>query len=477
MVSSVLVPQPSRAKAWVLVVLLLLLAVVGSVSYLGWRQSVPGVQSLTVPPRFVGQKTTLTVTLEARRGNVARVEVRIVQGGKSAVAARQEGAFGRRVEIPVTLESASLGLREGGAQLEVWARDDFWRPLRPDDRAIASYPLTVDLTPPKIEILAATQYVSPGGSGLVAFRVTGAARAAVTAGKLVLPSFAWGSAERGARVALLALPWDFEPGAPLAITAEDEAGNVASRGIPSEFKPRRFPHDTIEIKDAFLQAKVPELLPQHAAGRPLVEGFLVINRDLRRQAEEEKRRLGAATADKPLWEGPFTQPRNTKVFANFAETRAYVYGGREIDTQVHYGFDLASTKQSPVPAANKGAVVFAGPLTIYGNIVIVDHGLGLQTLYAHLSSVEVKVGDGVEKGQELGRTGSTGLAMGDHLHFEVLVNGVSVTPLEWWDAKWIRDHVGRPLREAGLPEIGGAAARDEEPARPAPTRPARRRAR
>ncbi len=439
-----------------LVVLLLLLAVVGSVSYLGWRQSVPGVQSLAPPPRFVGQRTTLTFTLEARRGNVARAEIRLVQGGKSTVVASQAGAFGRHVEIPVTLESTALGLREGGAQLEVWARDDFWRPLRLAERAIASYPVTVDLTPPTIEILAATQYVSPGGSGLVAFRVTGATRSTVTAGKLVLPSFAWGPAERGARVALIALPWDFQPGAPLAISAEDEAGNLVSRPIPSELKPRRFPHDTIEIKDAFLKAKVPELLPQHSASKPLVEGFLVINRDLRRQAEEEKRRIGATTAERPLWAGPFMQPRNTKVFANFAETRTYVYGGREIDSQVHYGFDIASTRRAAVPAANNGTVVFAGSLTIYGNTVIVDHGLGLQTLYAHLSGIGIRVGDAVERGQELGRTGTTGLAIGDHLHLEVLVNGVSVTPLEWWDAKWIRDHISKPLKAAGLPEIGGA---------------------
>jgi len=457
------VPRESRAKRWLLVVLLLLLAVVGSMSYLGWRQSVSGVRPLTLPPRFVGQKTPLTLTLEASRGNVAWVEVRIVQGGKSSVVTKREGAFGRRAEVPVVLEGAALGLREGGATLEVWARDDFWRPLRFDERALASYTVTVDLTPPKVEVLAATQYLSPGGSGLVAFRVTGAARTTVTAGGSLLPSFAFGPAERGARISLIALPYDVAPGAPLTISAVDEAGNTASRGIPSELRPRRFPRDTIELKDAFLQSKVPELLPQHPPGKPLLEGFLLINRDLRRQAEEAKRRIGATTADKPLWEGPFVQPRNTKVFANFAQTRTYVYGGREVDTQVHYGFDLASTRQSPVPAANKGAVVFAGPLTIYGNTVIVDHGLGLQTLYAHLSIIGVKVGDAVEQGQEVGRTGTTGLAVGDHLHFEVLVNGVSVTPLEWWDARWIRDHIGKPLKEAGLPAISGAEARDAEP--------------
>src|SRR5216110_2896764 len=476
MVSSVLVPRRSRAKIWSVIILLVLLAVVGSVSYLGWRQSVRGVVSLTPPPRFVGARTALVFTLEAARGNVAHAEIRAVQGANSAVVAKQEGALGRRVEIPVLLESARLGLREGDARLEVWTRDDFWRPLRRRDRPVASYPVTVDLTPPKVELLGATRYVASGGSGLVAFRVTGASRATVSAGKLAEPSFAWGPPERGARVALIALPWDTTRGVPLAITAEDEAGNVASRGIPSELRPRRFPRDTIEIKDTFLQAKVPELLPQRSPSQSLVDGFLVINRDLRREAEETKRRIGATTADAPLWDGPLVQPRKTKVFANFAEKRSYRYGGREIDTQVHYGYDLASTRQSPVPAANRGVVVFAESLTIYGNTVIVDHGLGLQTLYAHLSSIDVKVGDSVTKGQGLGRTGATGLAIGDHLHFEVLVNGVSETPLEWWDAKWIRDRVNRPLKEAGLPEIGnaGGVARDG-PARPVSA--ARRRAR
>ena len=124
-----------------------------------------------------------------------------------------------------------------------------------------------------------------------------------------------------------------------------------------------------------------------------------------------------------------------------------------MDTQIHFGYDLAAVQHGPVPAANSGVVVFAGPLSIYGNAVVVDHGLGLQTLYGHLSSIDVKEGDQVAKEQELGRTGSTGLALGDHLHYEVLINGVSVTPLEWWDAKWIRDHVGRPLREASLPLV------------------------
>jgi murein DD-endopeptidase MepM/ murein hydrolase activator NlpD len=448
-------------------------AAVGAVAYIGWRQTVPGVQVTSPPPALLGHKTPLTFNLQAARGNIASAEVRLVQGGKPTVIARLEGPPTPQVEFPVTVEPSALGLREGEAALEVWARDDFWRPVRLDDRAVAHFPVKVDLTPPRIEILAATPYVSPGGAALVAFRLPEAARAEVRVNGRAFPSFPWGPADKGARVALIALPWDFSGTGAMSVSAVDEAGNTASRAVPAELKSRAFPHDTIEIADAFLEAKVPELLPQRPPGQPLIDGFLVINRDQRRRAEEEKRRIGAQTGDRPLWEGAFVQPRNTKVFANFAESRTYRYQGRTVDTQVHFGYDLAATKRMAVPAANAGVVVFAGPLAIYGTTVVVDHGLGLQTLYAHLSSAGVKAGDRVAKGQEIGRSGTTGLAIGDHLHYEVLVHGVSVTPLEWWDARWLRDRVARPLQQAGLPEMGGVSA----PADPAPRRAARSRSR
>jgi murein DD-endopeptidase MepM/ murein hydrolase activator NlpD len=471
------VPRQSRSRLSLLFVLVLLLVVIGGVSYLGWRRSVPGVRVVSAPPKFLGAKTSLPLVLEASRGTIGPIEVTLAQSGKTTLAAKSDGPHGQRADVPLAIEPATLGLHDGAATLEVRARDNFWRPLRLDVGPALSVPVTIKMTPPKLEILSSTQYLSPGGVGLVVFRVDGATRAPVSVGATVFPSFAYGPPERGARVAFIALPYDFTPGPALAIRAEDEAGNVTTRGIPAEFKPRRFPHDKIQVRDSFLEAKVPELLPQRPANQSLIDGFLVINRDQRKQAEAEKRKIGAQTAPEPLWDGPFVQPRNTKVFSNFAETRTYFYQGREVDTQVHYGYDLASTKQSPVPAANKGVVAFTGPLTIYGNTVVLDHGLGLQTLYAHLSSIEVKVGDKVDKGTELGRSGSTGLALGDHLHYEMLVSGISITPIEWWDAKWIRDHVNLPLHAAGLPEITGfdATSSSDDEAAKKPVRARRRR--
>jgi murein DD-endopeptidase MepM/ murein hydrolase activator NlpD len=471
------VPRHSRLKAWILFILVLLVLVTGGVSYLAWRQSVP-VPRVTVtgtPPKQIGAKTPLSFVVEAERGAVALAEVRLVQGGSPIVVAKKEESGSPRVELAVTLDPAS-GVREGPATVEVWARDNFWRPLPPTPRPGASYEVTVDFTPPKLEVVATTPYLAPGGAGLVVIRAGDAVRAETRVGAAAFPTFALGP--QGTRVGLFALPYDYGRGAALAVNAEDEAGNSASRNFGGEVLPRKFRRDTIELTDAFLQAKVPELLPKQPASQSLIDGFLVINRDQRRQAEEEKRRLAAKTADRPLWEGPFLQPKNTKVFSNFAETRTYRYKGRDVDTQVHFGYDLASTKQASVPAANKGVVVFVGPLTIYGNAIVLDHGLGLMTLYGHLSSIAVKVGDQVNRGQEIGRSGTTGLATGDHLHYEVLVHGVSVTPLEWWDAKWIQDRIVGPLQAAGLSPTGDGAPREKAAAaNPAPARPARRAAR
>ena len=89
------------------------------------------------------------------------------------------------------------------------------------------------------------------------------------------------------------------------------------------------------------------------------------------------------------------------------------------------------------------------PSAKIGERFFIDHGMGVQSLYAHLSSMSVKVGDLVDKAQEIGRSGMTGLAQGDHLHFTQLVNGQMVNPVEWWDPKWMQDRVFRKVMEAG----------------------------
>jgi murein DD-endopeptidase MepM/ murein hydrolase activator NlpD len=215
-----------------------------------------------------------------------------------------------------------------------------------------------------------------------------------------------------------------------------------------------FSRSTIPI-DSWVARVVPPIVANtpemklSTAPEDLVQTFVRINSDLRRSNAQTIAELARKTAPEMMWKEPFEPLINAAVEAKFADFRTYTYMGKEVDRQVHLGFDLAVTQQVPIKAAQRGVVVHAAYLGIYGNCVIIDHGLGVQTLYGHLSSIGVKVGDKVDKGQVIGRSGMTGLAAGDHLHFTVLVNGTPVNPVEWWDIKWMQDRVFRKIMEAG----------------------------
>ena len=183
----------------------------------------------------------------------------------------------------------------------------------------------------------------------------------------------------------------------------------------------------------------------------LLDNYLAINGELRASNSQYLIDLADDSAQEFLWSRPFLQMPNSQVMSTFADRRTYLYEGRSVDQQDHLGYDLASTSRAPIPAANDGIVVLARFFGIYGNAVVIDHGFGLMSLYGHLSSLDVSEGDVVERGQSLGRSGETGLAGGDHLHFTMLLQGVPVNPVEWWDGHWIQDRLETKLG----PDFGG----------------------
>ncbi len=206
----------------------------------------------------------------------------------------------------------------------------------------------------------------------------------------------------------------------------------------------------IELTDAYMERVVPAILATTTEVKPegsTLDKFLVLNGELRRKNAATIASFAGKTSPEMLWGGAVFHPyTNSAVESAFADARTYVYQGRDVDHQTHLGFDLASYKGTKIVAANRGTVLFADDLGIYGRTVIIDHGMGLQSLYAHLSSIGVKVGDLVEKSQEIGRSGMTGMAAGDHLHFTMLVAGHMVNPVEWWDPHWIEDRILRKLK-------------------------------
>jgi murein DD-endopeptidase MepM/ murein hydrolase activator NlpD len=260
-------------------------------------------------------------------------------------------------------------------------------------------------------------------------------------------------ADPALRIAYFALLYDQDLNTPMRVYARDPAGNTARADFEHRVFPKPFKKSQIPVDDKFLDRVVPAILEGTTDIKPegdTLARFLAINGELRRKNAEKIASFAAQTAPEMLWRGVvFHTFKNNAVESAFADQRTYLYKGKEVDKQVHLGFDLASLSNAPVLAANRGKVLFADELGIYGNCVIIDHGMGIQSLYAHLSSIDVQPGQMVEKEQTLGRSGMTGLAGGDHLHFTMLLHGRMVNPVEWWDPHWIEDRILRKLKAAG----------------------------
>jgi hypothetical protein len=340
--------------------------------------------------------------------------------------------------------------------------------LRTPDPVTATQTLDVKLDPPALA--ATSQFVHPtqGGAEMTVYEV---GPSSVKDGVRVVhegverfyPGAPLPGGAPSQRFVMFAVPYDLEVSEDVAkkeitLFAEDAIGNRAEMRFIHKFFPRPMGKDVIELKDSFMEkvtgeiyARTPEL--QKPPG--LLEGYLKLNGELRRQNMQELIDLQKKTQPKFLWSKTFMPMQNAAVKGSFADRRTYRAGDKDVDTQDHLGFDLASVERAPVQAANDGVVVLARYFGIFGNCVVIDHGFGLMTLYAHLSTIAVKDGDAVTRGQEVGKTGATGLAGGDHLHFTTLLWGLPVTPVEWWDAHWIKDRLKLKLGDA-LPWVDGA---------------------
>ena len=448
-------------------VLIILLALGAGGAYY-WAGRAPGPAIEIAQPTVIGQTGSLTVNIDTPGGKLRSLEIALEQGGKRipvfSAQADSAAKLPRQGENRVRV-TRSLGkqlfpeLQAGSARLVVTAV----RPVLFGYREVsgsASRDIEVRLNPPTLGVVSSFHFINYGGSEMVVYRVSPAdSQSGVRVGDVEYAGFpASGAgipnADPGLHVAFFALLWNQDENTPIRVFARDTLGNQGEAGFDFRVFPKKFRDSRIEVDDRFLSRVVPAILqnsPELKVANPsdLIGSFLSINRDLRKQNNATIAALALKSEPKILWQGPFRQLSNTAVEAGFADKRTYVYKGNAVDQQTHLGFDLASNSGAPVEAANQGKVVYAGWLGIYGNCVILDHGMGLQSLYAHLSAIDVKVGDTVAINKTLGRTGTTGLAGGDHLHFTMLLGGNPVTSVDWWSAKWIQDRITRKLREAG----------------------------
>jgi murein DD-endopeptidase MepM/ murein hydrolase activator NlpD len=413
---------------------------------------------------LLGQTGEVAVKVTAPGGELTGLSVTLVQGDSATPLFELTPATlgsltvaGDAISVSRPAGKRALPeLKAGAADITVTAVRPVLFGLR-QATTTATRAVDVRLTPPQLAVLSQFHYVNHGGSEMVVYRVTPPdVESGVRVGELEYRGFPAGGSDPALRVAFFALLWDQDLNTPITVFARDAVGNEGSATFDFRVFPKQFRKSTINLDDRFLARVVPAILQNSTElnvddPSNLLASYLAINRELRRMNNETIANLAESSSPEILWRGPFKQLINTAVEAGFADQRTYVYNGADVDHQVHLGFDLASTSAASVRAANRGRVVLAGWLGIYGNCVIVDHGMGLQSLYAHLSSISVSEGDLVESEAELGRSGATGLAGGDHLHFTMLLNGNAITPIDWWSSQWVQDRVLRKFTDAGLP--------------------------
>lgn len=479
----------------VLVLVLALLLVGGTVSFYYAGQEPGPLVKIEQPAAIGGGPIALDIVVDAVGTTLRRLEVVVEQQGRlfplftlaSPGAARFTQETPERIRVSQEFPSRTIaGLHDGPARVVATATRDVLFGLRRAESTTAR-DIAVRLTPPSLAIVSTHHYIHLGGAEMVVYRVSPAdASSGVQVGDRYYQGFPASGAAAGRapgapaidpslRVAFFGLLFDQDVTTSIRLVAKDPAGNTAQAAFDYQAFPAAFDRRRVPVDDAFFRRVVPAIiaatpgmtLPTDTPDERL-EAFLKINGELRRSNEAQIEVVARGTSPELLWRGPFTRMGRAKSEAVFADHRTYVYSGREIDQQVHLGADLASTRGAAITAANTGHVLFAGSLGIYGSCVILDHGMGVASLYAHLSETSVEPGDRVNRGETIGHSGRTGLAAGDHLHFTMLVAGRPVNPIEWWDPHWIADRIDRKLVEAGL--LAQSAATKAEASKAAPAK-------
>ena len=409
------------------------------------------------PSQYIGKTQTLSVTVSDAQSGVRKVWIGLVKDGKETVLLQKQlpsagiigGGEKHEASFNIKIEPENIGITDGKAILRMVAKDFSWRSWLSGNTAYLEKDVIIDTKSPDLDILTKSHNVSQGGTGLVIYRLSEPClNSGVAVGESFFPGYAGYFKDKNLFMAFFALNYNQGPGTNIFVEATDFAGNTTRAGFPYYIKKRSFKKVVIKISDKFLNWKMPEFNIDVSSDSktPMIDKFIKVNRELRDSNGRQLLEIVSETDKKLYWNGAFLRLPNSARKANFADHRKYKYKDQTIDQQVHLGLDLASVAHSPVPSSNNGKVVFTGYLGIYGKTVVIDHGFGLFSTYSHLSAFDVKQGQVILKGEVIGRTGSTGLAGGDHLHFGIIVHNTFVDPVEWWDSTWIKNNISTKIK-------------------------------
>ena len=396
----------------------------------------------------IGKQKNIGITFVDRKSGLSSLIVEIVQDNKGQILASDNiPSRGTKEKIlQLTIDTAALQLHDGPAMINVTAKDFALF----KNQTTLSIAVKIDTVPPQISILNPANYVNQGGTGFIVYRISKRASVnGVYVNDYFTPGYALVIDNKPTYVACFAVPLDASKAkTSFTIFARDDAGNEAKATLPCVIREKTFRVDKMPLNENFLRQKMPEFQKAVPAlkDKTLPEVFIYVNSQMRNDNFQTIQTICQKSVAERLWRGAFLRMRNASTMSLFGDKRYYMARGKVVAESLHIGVDLASHANAAIHAANNGIVVFTGALGIYGNTVIIDHGLGLFSLYGHLSSIETTVGKNVKKEELIGHSGLSGLAGGDHLHFSIIAGGQFVNPLEWWDPHWIEDNVNKKMR-------------------------------
>ncbi|MCB9482183.1 MAG: M23 family metallopeptidase [Desulfobacteraceae bacterium] len=443
----------SFKKIWLILLSLILVALVVFV-YIFLFEGKKPVASLEEISTSMGNNTKIVIPVTDEGRGLKEVHLYLNAGEREILLEKKifkpkgflKGTGENSYEIELQFNPRELGLADCMATLRLLVRDSSFRDFFKGNKLYLQKDVIIDTTPPNISLISRQHYITPGGAGLVCYKVSELdSKDGVMVGEEFFPGYSGFIKDPHYKIAFFALDHRNENNKPLYIVAVDRAGNEKKAGFPYYIRNASFRQDRINISDNFLAWKMPEFNVPVDNPDDLVKKFLYVNNDYRVQNSDELTKVSESTEHKKMWSGEFIQMGGSAKRAGFADHRFYYYKNKKIDDAFHMGLDLASVSNAPVPASNNGIVADVKSIGIYGLTVTIDHGFGLFSCYSHLSQADVKKGDMVEKGQIIGRTGTSGMAVGDHLHFGMFINKRFVDPIEWLDSNWIKNNITSKL--------------------------------
>ena len=448
--------KKKRSGKWITIVILL-----GSILGGGYLYTSPEFER--VAPQITSQsslywnkKTPLQITLSDNIG-LKSFELVLSDGKNSVIIGQGEfekGVTQRLLNVKYP-KSKLLDPKAKQLKLKITAVDQsLWNNFQ-GNQSEKIVDIKVDTKRPTVSILANSYSITQGGAALVVFFSEDENMEKLYVEAAGNHFKVQPYKEKGYYATLVAWPFnqeEFEAN----VIAMDEAGNHKKTKVPFYLKSHDYKVSWIEAKDSFIEGKITDLAstdPEYEEIDEKVEKFRAVNEEMRLKNEKKIYALSKVVSDEVLtqWKVEKFYPlHNGAKVASYGDERHYYYKdkGNEISRSNHVGIDLASTKMALIRSSNPGKVVYAGFNGIYGNMPMIDHGFGLYTLYGHCSQILVEEGETVKKNQAIAKTGVSGLALGDHLHFGILVQGIEVRPVEWLDASWIKKNIDNIFAEA-----------------------------